>query len=158
MAKERWCYLLLWVLPAISLTLVSSCQPATVGWVANPSRWELFNQGLPSYALTLTVAADPFQPGVLYAGTYQPPGLWRSDDDGETWLRDDQGLENQPVFTLHWDPVQIHHPPDVSVSLRRRVSERNRPLDGTAHTRVSRPSLGEQSIGCLAAWTSTDRR
>jgi len=106
MTKKRWCYLPLWVLLAISLTLVSNCQPATVGWVANPSRWEPFSQGLPSYALTLTVAADPSQPGVLYAGTYQPPGLWRSHNDGETWLRDDQGLENQPVFTLHWDPVR----------------------------------------------------
>ncbi|HIP95751.1 MAG TPA: hypothetical protein EYH32_00870, partial [Anaerolineae bacterium] len=106
MTKERWCYLPLWVWLAISLTLVSSCQPVTVGWVANPSRWEPFSRGLPGYALTLAVAADPVQPGVLYAGTYHPPGLWRSDDDGETWLRDDQGLENQPVFTLHWDPLR----------------------------------------------------
>jgi photosystem II stability/assembly factor-like uncharacterized protein len=68
--------------------------------------WEPFSQGLPSYALILTAAADPSQPGVLYAGTYHPPGLWRSDDDGETWVRDDQGLENQPVFTLHWDPIR----------------------------------------------------
>ncbi|MDH4208197.1 MAG: hypothetical protein OEV76_04930, partial [Anaerolineae bacterium] len=70
------------------------------------TRWEPFSQGLPSYALTLAVTADPSRPGVLYAGTYHPPGLWRSDDDGETWVRDDQGLENQPVFTLHWDPVR----------------------------------------------------
>jgi hypothetical protein len=106
MTKERWCYLPLWVLLTISLTLVSSCQPATVGWVANPSRWEPFSQGLPSYALTLAVATDPAQPGVLYVGTYHPPGLWRSDDDGETWVRDGKGLENQPVFILHWDPVR----------------------------------------------------
>ncbi len=61
---------------------------------------------MPSYALTLAVAADPSQPGVLYAGTYHPPGLWRSDDEGKTWVRDDQGLENQPVFILHWDPIR----------------------------------------------------
>jgi len=81
--------------------ILASCQPKD-----KVTRWEPFSQGLPGYALTLTVAADPSQRGVLYAGTYHPPGLWRSDDDGETWVRDDQGLENQPVFTLHWDPVR----------------------------------------------------
>ena len=81
--------------------ILTGCQPTD-----EIIRWEPFSQGLPSYALTLTVAADPSQPGVIYAGAYHPPGLWRSDDDGQTWLRDDQGLENQPVFTLHWDPVR----------------------------------------------------
>jgi photosystem II stability/assembly factor-like uncharacterized protein len=90
----------------ISLSLLMGCQPATVGRVGNSSHWEPFSQGLPSYALTLAVAADPSHPGGLYAGTYHPSGLWRSDDNGETWIRDDQGLENQPVFTLHWDPVR----------------------------------------------------
>ncbi len=82
------------------------CQPVAVGRVGNSSRWEPFGRGLPGYALTLAVATDPSRPGVLYAGTYHPPGLWRSGDGGETWVRDDQGLENQPVFTLLWDPVR----------------------------------------------------
>jgi photosystem II stability/assembly factor-like uncharacterized protein len=90
----------------VSLSLLVGCQPISVGQVDNLSHWEPFSQGLPAYALTLAAAADPSQPGVLYAGTYHPPGLWRSEDDGETWVRDDQGLEEQPVFTLHWDPVR----------------------------------------------------
>jgi photosystem II stability/assembly factor-like uncharacterized protein len=106
MAKYQWGYLSVLVLLAVFLILLIGCQPAAVGRVANSSHWEPFSQGLPSYALTLAVAADPSQPGVLYAGTYHPPGLWRSDDDGETWVRDDQGLEKQPVFTLHWDSVR----------------------------------------------------
>jgi photosystem II stability/assembly factor-like uncharacterized protein len=106
MAKYQWGCPPVWVLLLVSLNLLIGCQPASVGQVDNLSRWEPFSQGLPSYALTLTVAADPSQPRVLYAGTYHPPGLWRSDDDGETWVRDDQGLENQPVFTLHWDSVR----------------------------------------------------
>jgi photosystem II stability/assembly factor-like uncharacterized protein len=114
MAKYQWGYLPVWMLFVISLTLPTSCQQIAIGQarseqsrkVGNLPWWEPFNQGLPSCALTLAVAADPSQPGVLYAGTYHPPGLWRSDDDGETWVKDDEGLENQPVFTFHWDPVR----------------------------------------------------
>jgi photosystem II stability/assembly factor-like uncharacterized protein len=118
MTRYQWKGLPVLVLLLVSLNLLIGCQqglgqsPST-GLRTGPSpnrrnlfRWEPFSQGLPSYALTLAVAADPSQPGVLYAGAYHPPGLWRSDDDGQTWLRDDQGLENQPVFTLHWDPVR----------------------------------------------------
>ena len=101
MIKYQWGYLPIWALLLVSLSLLISCQPA-----GGMACWEPFSQGLPSYALTLAVAADPAQPGVLYAGTYHPPGLWRSDDDGETWVKDDQGLENQPVFVLHWNPVR----------------------------------------------------
>jgi photosystem II stability/assembly factor-like uncharacterized protein len=118
MTRYQWTRLPVLVLLLFSLYLLTGCQqglgqsPST-GLRTGPSPnrgnlscWEPFSQGLPSYALTLAVAADPSQPGVLYAGAYHPPGLWRSDDDGQTWLRDDQGLKNQPVFTLHWDPVR----------------------------------------------------
>jgi len=106
MTKYQWGHLPVRVLLLVFLNLLLGCQPAIVIRVANSSRWEPFSQGLPSYAFTLAVAADPARPGVLYAGTYHPPGLWRSDDEGEDWVRDDRGLENQPVFTLHWDPVR----------------------------------------------------
>jgi photosystem II stability/assembly factor-like uncharacterized protein len=101
MTKYQWGHPLVWALLVISLMPLLGCQPAS-----EMACWEPFNQGLPSYALTLAVAVDPAQSGVLYAGTYHPSGLWRSDDDGQTWVRDDQGLENQPVFALHWDPVR----------------------------------------------------
>jgi photosystem II stability/assembly factor-like uncharacterized protein len=110
MTKYRWGCLPAWALLLVYLILMIGCQQGLGQRPSsnrrNLSRWEPFSQGLPSYALTLAVAADPFQPGVLYAGAYHPPGLWRSDDDGQTWVRDDQGLENQPVFALHRDPVR----------------------------------------------------
>lgn len=101
MTKYQWGYPPILALLLISLNLLIGCQPT-----GDTVCWEPFSQGLPPYALTVAVAADPSRPGILYAGTYHPPGLWRSDDDGETWVKDDQGLENQPVFALHWDPVR----------------------------------------------------
>jgi photosystem II stability/assembly factor-like uncharacterized protein len=110
MTRYQWKGLPVLVLLLVSLYLLMGGSQG-LGQTPSPNRgnlfwWEPSSQGLPSYALTLAVAADPSQPGVLYVGAYHPPGLWRSDDDGQTWLRDDQGLENQPVFTLHWDPAR----------------------------------------------------
>jgi photosystem II stability/assembly factor-like uncharacterized protein len=135
MTKYRWGCLPAWALLLIYLILMIGCQQG-LGQRPSPnrenlSRWEPFSQGLPSYALTLAVAADPSQPGVLYAGAYHPPGLWRSDDDGQTWVRDDQGLKNQPVFFLYWDPV------------------RSRWWAGTGNGLYSRSAQGE-------AWQPTD--
>ena len=116
MTRYQWTRLPVLVLLLVSLYLPMGCQQGGQRPSPNSQRpspnsgnlfwWEPFSQGLPSYALTLAVAAHPSQPGVLYAGAYHPPGLWRSDDDGQTWLRDDQGLENQPVFTLLMDSVR----------------------------------------------------
>jgi photosystem II stability/assembly factor-like uncharacterized protein len=69
-------------------------------------RWESYSHGLPSYALVVSVALQPTDPDVLYAGTYEPPGLWRSDDRGRSWEVDDSGLEGSPVYALQWDTVR----------------------------------------------------
>jgi photosystem II stability/assembly factor-like uncharacterized protein len=73
---------------------------------AGPPRWQAFSEGLPTYALVATVALDPRNPAVVYAGTYEPPGLWRSDDRGRTWDVDDAGLGGSPVYALAWDAVR----------------------------------------------------
>ena len=69
--------------------------------------WQRWDEGLPSIATVLTVIADPVHPGVLYAGTHYPPGLWRSADSGETWMQEDfaekSGHASHPVYTLLWD-------------------------------------------------------
>lgn len=72
------------------------------------ARWQPFDQGLPTYALIVTVAVQPSDPATIYAGTYEPPGLWRSDDGGSSWIPDDQGLGGSPVYALHWDAVRQH--------------------------------------------------
>lgn len=65
--------------------------------------WEPYSEGLPTYAITVAVASQPNDPTVIYVGTYEPPGLWRTDDSGRSWIRDDWGLEDSPVFALAWD-------------------------------------------------------
>ena len=72
--------------------------------VARPfARWESYNQGLPTYATAITVAAQPTDPKTIFVGTYNPPALWRSDDGGDTWVRDDRGLNDSAVLVVHWD-------------------------------------------------------
>ena len=69
-------------------------------------QWQPYDQGLPTYAMVVTVAVQPTDPSVIYAATYEPPGLWRSDDRGQSWEVDDLGLEGSPVYALHWDTVR----------------------------------------------------
>jgi photosystem II stability/assembly factor-like uncharacterized protein len=69
-------------------------------------QWQPHSQGLPTYAMVLTAAVEPTNPAVLYAGTYEPPGLWHSGDRGRSWVMDDRGLEGSPVYALHWDAVR----------------------------------------------------
>ena len=94
------------------LGLLAGTGPATVK-AAQPlaptsaDAWQRWDEGLPSIATVLTVIADPLHPGVLYAGTHYPPGLWRSADSGETWMQEDFaekiGHASHPVYTLLWD-------------------------------------------------------
>jgi len=55
------------------------------------------------HAIINTVLADPFNPGVLYAGT--PRGVFKSVDNGSTWAASSTGLVNRTVNTLTIDPA-----------------------------------------------------
>lgn len=68
--------------------------------------WHPYSQGLPSYAMVMAVASQPPGGDIVYAGAYEPPGLWRSADRGASWQMDDRGLEGSPVYALHWDAVR----------------------------------------------------
>jgi photosystem II stability/assembly factor-like uncharacterized protein len=71
------------------------------------SNWEIWDEGLPSFAPVVSLAVDPRHPTTLYAGTYSLPGLWHSADGGETWEGEGQGdvpePPNHPTFILLWD-------------------------------------------------------
>ncbi|MEW5719166.1 MAG: hypothetical protein AB1817_11095 [Chloroflexota bacterium] len=85
-----------WMCLVLTTVMLVACQNRTV-------RWESFNQGLPTYATVVTIAAQPTDPQTIFVGTYDPPALWRSDDGGDTWVRDDRGLNDSAVLVAHWD-------------------------------------------------------
>ncbi len=80
----------------LTTMLLVACQNHT-------ARWESYNQGLPTYATAITIAMQPTDPKTIFVGTYDPPALWRSDDGGDTWVRDDRGLNDSAVLVAHWD-------------------------------------------------------
>ncbi len=69
----------------------------------NPSGWEPWDAGLPSFAPVVSLAIDPEHPDTVYAGTYSLPGLWYSTDSGQTWANEFQGPGGHPALTLLWD-------------------------------------------------------
>jgi photosystem II stability/assembly factor-like uncharacterized protein len=81
----------------------SAISEASLGRLAH---WQAYSEGLPTYAMVVAVAFDPTDPAVIYAGTYEPAGLWRSDDRGRSWQVDDAGLGGSPVYTIRWDAIR----------------------------------------------------
>jgi hypothetical protein len=80
------------------LLILSGCRPAG-SW-----HWERAEAGLPHEAMILTLAADPTDPQRLWAGYYAPAGLAVSQDGGETWVYNAEGLGDNPIFELLYLP------------------------------------------------------
>lgn len=55
-----------------------------------------------------SVAADPFRPGRLYAGSFGQ-GLWRSDDDGATWEPVGAGIGPREVMAVAVSSLEEAH-------------------------------------------------
>ncbi len=92
-----------WLIAGLLLALLLAGSQRVVAGERGLFAWQRYDHGLPSYALAVTVAVQPTDPAVLYVGTYEPPGLWRSGDRGRSWAADDAGLGGSPVFALYWD-------------------------------------------------------
>ena len=60
-------------------------------------------QGMHSDAIVKALAADPWRPGVVYAGT--DAGLYRSEDGGAKWRLVDTPMSGSMVWSLAIDPV-----------------------------------------------------
>jgi hypothetical protein len=50
------------------------------------------------------LVVDPNDPNVLFAGT-QMMGVFRSADNGDTWIADNEGVETRNVYDLAFDPT-----------------------------------------------------
>ena len=69
---------------------------------AGGATWTNTSSGI-LHTIIRTVLADPFNAGVLYAGT--PRGVFKSMDNGVTWSASNTGMVNRSVNTLAIDPT-----------------------------------------------------
>lgn len=64
-------------------------------------QWERAEKGLPRQAsIVLAVDAHPTDPNQIWAGYYAAGGLLTSPDNGQTWLTNQVGLADNPIFDL----------------------------------------------------------
>ena len=65
------------------------------------SDWELVS---PEFHSNLYPAAHPTTSGVIYVGSSNPPGLFLSDDFGDTWVTRTNGLTDTNVLAIAFHP------------------------------------------------------
>ncbi len=71
--------------------------------------WWLSNKGLVSTVIT-NIAADPKNPGVVYAASGDGAGTWKTSDGGETWV-----IMNKGGITHPWVDELVISPADSRV-------------------------------------------
>ena len=72
--------------------------------------WRPASQGIPCQVGVAAVAVAPSDPRILYLAAYEPGGLYRSDDGGDTWRATQRGLEHFAPMALAVHPTA----PDVA--------------------------------------------
>jgi photosystem II stability/assembly factor-like uncharacterized protein len=128
------------------------------------SSWTAANQGLPSDAApggVLALAADPYHPGPLYAGTGD--GVYKSLDGAATWQPANHGLAGDQIHAFAFTPAALFAACDhgVAKSVNGGVSwqlSRLSRLGETVHALVADPSRPAVLYGAAASqlWKSAD--
>ena len=105
------------------------------------SSWSAASQGLPASATSgfLELAADPYHPGRLYAGTAD--GVYKSLDGAASWKPANDGLAGEQIYALALTPAALFAGFDRGVA---------KSVNGGVSWQFSRLGLGE-SIHTLAA-------
>lgn len=69
-------------------------------WIARnqgiDARSGMSGEAVPVFSLTI----DPIHPEILWAGVMGTRGLYKSTDGGQSWVRKDQGIEDQPNMEM----------------------------------------------------------
>ena len=78
-------------------------ETATPDLSTDPPQWRRASQGIPAQMGVAGVAIAPSDQMVIYLATYEPGGIYRSDDGGKTWRPASGGLETlAPIaFAVH---------------------------------------------------------
>ncbi len=81
--------------------------PVTVGKIIKTSNggdnWDPKTNGLPSDEPIYSLTIDPYNPQIMYAGTYV--GFYASSDGGDTWEFKDGGLGQRYIRSISIDPM-----------------------------------------------------
>lgn len=105
------------------------------------SSWAAANQGLTASALSglLALAADPYHPGRLYAGTGD--GVYESLDGAASWKPANAGLAGDQVFDFAFTPAAVFAGFDRGVA---------KSVNGGASWQLARLGLGEEAQALAA--------
>jgi len=89
--------------PVFYVTLLGQgCRPSSL------PDWQPVSEGIPGQVGIAAVAVAPGHPQVLYLSAYEPGGLYRSADGGQTWVTASGGLEGTVVYGLAVAPDDAH--------------------------------------------------
>ncbi|MBN1657924.1 MAG: MBL fold metallo-hydrolase [Anaerolineae bacterium] len=77
-------------------------------WQGEVSTWQPAHQGIPAQIGVAAVAVAPGDSRVVYLAAYQPPGLYRSGDGGDSWQAASQGLAGEAPLAVAVHPQDPH--------------------------------------------------
>lgn len=99
-------------------------QTPALGDLGRP--WPIWDRGVYQYTSTLF---HPDDGNIVYIGTF-PTGIYRSDDDGQTWRERNVGFTNDGIFYITF------HPNNPGIIYAGTYNGVNRSVDGGEHWHV----------------------
>ena len=82
--------------------LGQGCRPSSL------TRWQPMSEGIPGQMGVAAVSVASGDPQLLYVAAYEPGGLYRSADGGQTWMTANGGLESALVYALAVSPNDVN--------------------------------------------------
>jgi 7,8-dihydropterin-6-yl-methyl-4-(beta-D-ribofuranosyl)aminobenzene 5'-phosphate synthase len=73
-------------------------------WHSPPVAWKPASQGIPAQIGIAAAAVAPGDPSVIYLAAYEPGGLYRSADSGESWQAINAGVEGLAPLAIAVHP------------------------------------------------------
>jgi 7,8-dihydropterin-6-yl-methyl-4-(beta-D-ribofuranosyl)aminobenzene 5'-phosphate synthase len=69
-------------------------------WRGDVPTWQAAGRGIPAQAGVAAVVVAPGETGVIYLAAYEPEGVYRSTDGGESWQAASEGLAGQAPLAM----------------------------------------------------------